>query len=78
MGFALKLVTARLTPRQRQIIRVLLPVSTNREIANRLGFAAADRQESLSVIYSKLGVRNRLELAVHAGRDGLLDRERDD
>jgi DNA-binding NarL/FixJ family response regulator len=62
-----------LTPRERQIIRVLAAGATNREIAARLGLSEQTVKNRLSVIYGKLGVRNRLEAVVHARRHGLLD-----
>ena len=71
-------VNARLTPRQRRLVRALLEGSTNREIAGRLGLREQTVRNQLSVIYGKLGVRNRLELAVHARRYGLLDHVSDD
>ena len=58
----------RLTPRQRQIIRALAAGATNREIARRLGLKEQTVKNQLTVIYGQLGVRNRLELAVHIGR----------
>ena len=70
-------MSARLTPRERQIVRVLAAGATNREIAGQLGLREQTVKNQLSVIYGKLGVRNRLELAVHAGRYGLLDRGTD-
>lgn len=66
-------MSARLTPRERQISRALAAGATNREIAVRLGLREQTVKNRLTVIYGKLGVRNRLELAVHAGRYGLLD-----
>jgi two-component system, NarL family, nitrate/nitrite response regulator NarL len=61
-------VTTRLTPRQQQILRALLSGSTNREIASELGLREQTIKNQLTVIYAKLGVRNRLELAVRADR----------
>jgi DNA-binding NarL/FixJ family response regulator len=61
-------VSGRLTPRQQQILHALLSGSTNREIASQLGLREQTVRNQLSVIYAKLGVRNRLELAVQAGR----------
>lgn len=58
----------RLTPRQRQIIRALAAGATNREIARRLGLKEQTVKNQLTVIYGQLGVRNRLELAVHIRR----------
>ena len=69
---------SRLKPRERQIIRALAGGATNREIAARLGLREQTVKNRLSVIYGKLGVRNRLELAVLAGRDGLVERETGD
>lgn len=71
-------MSARLTPRERRLVRALLAGSTNREIAARLGLREQTVKNQLSVIYGKLGVRNRLELAVHAGRNGLRDQVSDD
>ena len=62
-----------LTPRERQIVRTLATGGTNREIAHRLGVREQTIKNQLSVIYWKLGVRNRLELAVYAAGHSLLD-----
>ena len=72
------MVSAGLTPRQRRLVRALLAGSTNREIAARLGLQEQTVKNQLSVIYGKLGVRNRLQLAVQGRRDGLLDEVRQD
>lgn len=72
------MVSTRLTPRQQQILRALLSGLTNREIASQLGLQEQTVRNQLSVIYAKLGVRNRLELAVHAGRRGSSEGETDD
>jgi DNA-binding NarL/FixJ family response regulator len=71
-------MSGRLTSRQRRLVRALLEGSTNREIAARLGLREQTVRNQLSVIYGKLGVRNRLELAIHARRYGLSDHGRDD
>jgi two-component system, NarL family, nitrate/nitrite response regulator NarL len=67
--------TPRLTPRERQIVRALLAGRTNREIGQKLGLREQTVKNQLSVIYGKLGVRNRVELALQAERDRSLDRE---
>jgi DNA-binding NarL/FixJ family response regulator len=68
-------VSARLTPRERQIIRALTAGATNREIAARLGLKEQTVKNRLSVILGKLGARNRLELVVQARRQRLVDDE---
>jgi DNA-binding NarL/FixJ family response regulator len=65
----------RLTPRERQIIRALARGGTNRAIAARLNVEEQTLKNQLSVIYAKLGVTNRLELALYAARERLLDHE---
>lgn len=67
--------SARLTPRERQIVRAIAGGGTNRDIGRRLGVREQTIKNQLSVIYGKLGVRNRLELAIYAARHGLLDAE---
>lgn len=69
---------AGLTSRQRRLVRTLLAGATNREIAEQLGLREQTVKSQLSVIYGKLGVRSRLELAVHARQLGLSDETRDD
>jgi DNA-binding NarL/FixJ family response regulator len=59
------------TERQKQIVRLLAAGGTNRELARRLGVREQTIKNQLSRIYTKLGVRNRLELAVYAARHGL-------
>jgi two-component system, NarL family, nitrate/nitrite response regulator NarL len=60
-----------LTRRERQIIRALLHGGTNLELATRLGVREQTIKNVLSMIYAKLGVRNRLELSIYAARHGL-------
>jgi DNA-binding NarL/FixJ family response regulator len=56
-----------LTPRQVEILCALLEGATNRDIASRLGLREQTVKNQLSVMYTKLGVQNRLQLAL----DGL-------
>lgn len=65
-----------LTARERGIVRVLASGATNREIAARLGVCEQTVKNRLTGIYDKLGVRNRLELAVHLGRMAAPDTAR--
>lgn len=57
-----------LTPRDRLMVRILASGATNLEIAARLGLREQTVKNRLSAIYGKLGLRNRLELAVYSGR----------
>jgi DNA-binding NarL/FixJ family response regulator len=61
-------VLAPLTEREARLVRILASGATNREIAARMGLREQTVKNRLSMIYGKLGLRNRLELAVHSGR----------
>jgi two-component system, NarL family, nitrate/nitrite response regulator NarL len=58
----------RLTERDELVIRHLVSGATNREIALRTGLCEQTVKNRLSAIYSKLGLRNRLELTVYLSR----------
>jgi len=60
-----------LTQRERQIVRALLNGGTNRELADRMGVREQTIKNQLSMIYAKLGLRNRLELSIFASRNRL-------
>ena len=55
-----------LTAKERRLVRELVTGATNREIAARLGLREQTVKNLLSEIYRKVGVRNRLELALAA------------
>jgi DNA-binding NarL/FixJ family response regulator len=59
---------ASLTAREREIIDVIIKQgrSTNKQIAGHLNMSEHTLRNHLSSIYSKLGVENRLELAMYA------------
>jgi len=58
-----------LTPRDRDVIALVLDGHTNAEIARRLGLQLQTLKNTLSAIYDKLGVSTRLQLAVLLLRD---------
>lgn len=59
---------ASLTSREREIIDVIIKQgrSTNKQIASHLNMSEHTLRNHLSSVYSKLGVENRLELAMYA------------
>lgn len=62
------MVTRPLTDREQVMVRILASGATNREIAARLGLREQTVKNRLSNIYEKLGLRNRLELAIYLTR----------
>lgn len=61
----------RLTPRERQILRLLCRGMKNRQIARALAIAPGTVKVHLTHIFEKTGARNRYELAIGAWRLGL-------
>jgi two-component system, NarL family, response regulator DevR len=59
---------ADLTPHERRILNLIGEGLTNREIAGRLDLAEKTIRNAVSVILSKLGARNRTQLAVYLAR----------
>jgi DNA-binding NarL/FixJ family response regulator len=60
----------KLTPREREIVRSIARGRTNREVAEDLGISEQTVKNQLTVVFQKLHVKNRLELAVYAMRHG--------
>jgi len=68
----------RLTSRERQVLGLLSEGLTNQEIASKLGISVLTIKQFTNLIYSKMGVRNRMEAAAalrksrqqHAHRTG--------
>jgi DNA-binding NarL/FixJ family response regulator len=64
-----------LTTRELSIIAAIVDGATNRDIATQLGFSEQTIKNYLSQIFDKLGVSNRLELALYAIERKLLGRK---
>ena len=65
-------VLEELTPRQTEIISAGARGLTSREIADQLHIAVNTVDKALTVIYRKLGARNRAEACLIAARRGLV------
>lgn len=61
------------SPRERQIVRFIAEGCSNQEIANRMGLRLQTVKNHLSRIYKKVGVPNRVQLAVFAVGSGLAE-----
>jgi DNA-binding NarL/FixJ family response regulator len=61
-----------LSPRERDVLRLVTDGYTNEEIAGRLACAPATIKTHLIHLFSKLGVHDRVSAAVQALRGGLL------
>jgi DNA-binding NarL/FixJ family response regulator len=61
-----------LTEREREVLGLIAAGSTNREIAEQLYLSPHTVKEHTSVLYRKLGARNRAEAVQRAQRVGLL------
>jgi DNA-binding NarL/FixJ family response regulator len=62
------------TPRELDVLRLLVDGLTNGQIAVRLGISRSTASVHVSNILGKLGAANRVEAAVRAGRLGLVGR----
>src|SRR5262249_14569874 len=61
----------RLTPREQEIVRLVVQGFTNREIAGKLGVGEDTIKHHLTNVFDKTGVPNRLELALFSIHHGL-------
>jgi len=64
----------RLTRRELQIVAAIVEGSSNKDIGQQFGLSQQTVKNHLSHIFDKLGVSNRLELALYAVHHNLLDR----
>ena len=62
-----------LTPREMQVLKSMVSANTNQEIGIELGISDKTVEKHLESIYQKLGVASRVEAAVMAVREGLID-----
>jgi two-component system, NarL family, nitrate/nitrite response regulator NarL len=62
-----------LTPREREIVTTVVGGFTNRDIAERFSISEQTVKHHLTNIFDKLGVSNRLELALFALNHHLVD-----
>jgi two-component system, NarL family, nitrate/nitrite response regulator NarL len=62
-----------LTPRERELIRLIVSARSNDEIAAAFNTRRKTVETQLSRLYERLGVSSRVELAVRAEREGWLD-----
>ncbi|MDE3135504.1 MAG: response regulator transcription factor [Acidobacteriota bacterium] len=67
--------TPLLTKREHQILSAIVGGMTNREIAERFAISEDTVKHHLSRIFDKVGVSNRLELAMFAVNNGLIEKE---
>lgn len=64
----------RLTPREIEVVGTIVAGYTNKDIARQLSISEETVKHHLSNIFQKLGVANRLELALYAVEQNLVDR----
>ncbi len=67
-----------LTPRERQVLELLVRGLTNRQIAAELSIAEDTVRAHVRVILEKLHLQNRIQAAVYAVRRGLVDPPQED
>jgi DNA-binding NarL/FixJ family response regulator len=63
---------AALSPREREVVRLVAGGATNREVADALDVGPETVKTLLARTYAKLGVRRRAEAVAEAQRQGLL------
>lgn len=65
-------VTDPLTPREREIVRLVALGLRNAEVAQRLYISEVTVKTHLNNVFQKLGLRDRVELALYAIREGII------
>ena len=69
-------IAAEITPRQRDILRLLCAGKTNREIATALTLSVATVERHLANLYGRIGARGRVDATLYAVRIGLVSPDR--
>jgi two-component system, NarL family, nitrate/nitrite response regulator NarL len=67
------LLISSLTPRELEIVNHIVMGLVNKDVAKKLSISEKTVRNHLTVIYSKLRVSSRLELAIFANHNGLKD-----
>jgi two-component system, NarL family, response regulator LiaR len=62
-----------ITPRERDVLRLIVEGLANKQIAQRLGIGEKTVKTHVSRVLAKLGVEDRTQAAVLAIREGLVD-----
>jgi DNA-binding NarL/FixJ family response regulator len=62
-----------LTPREREVLKLIAEAYTNRQIADTLGLAEKTVESHRANVLTKLGMRDRVELVRYAIRRGLVE-----
>jgi DNA-binding NarL/FixJ family response regulator len=70
---ARRLTTADLTPRERQVLRLMAEGLSNKELAGRLGFAETTAEKHVGGVLHKLGARDRIQAVKLALERGILE-----
>jgi DNA-binding NarL/FixJ family response regulator len=65
--------TERLTPREREVVKLIAEAYTNKEIAAILNLAEKTVESHRANVLAKLGMRDRVELVRYAIRRGLVE-----
>jgi len=65
-----KMIVRSLTPREEEVLELLIAGDSNKGIANLLGISEATVKMHVKNILTKMGLKNRTQAAVWAIRDG--------
>ena len=65
-------MAARLSVRETEVLTLAASGFTHKEIAAQLGISTRTARNHLTHIYSKLGIHDRAQAALHAARLGLV------